>query len=338
MQSNILHNLAVPISAGVIVDKLILAKRDAWALSVRLSSGLDSPLLAAFLWSVPQLGCSQLMAGNFPLGEPLSYGVIIGDGQRVSSINPLLTEWLFCRKVLPSGSCAFVTLGNGQTAPKWRANLRSNSSAADILAVMGLPALLFATAFLTAVTSVSYYSALFIGCLYLSTLLSNLYLAGQSCNTWAGYTSDTQETRMLVVAPSDRWAVLHGPRNLIKMATTGSHTDQSPSILRGMGQYMLIFVVLSAALLSGASFLDGLYISCVVILMQVLTSIRANLIVRSLVIRGAAIKETGIKVYRRRADLIGELSEAVTSDAWAYESGLLSRRYVPESHKLISSD
>lgn len=338
MSSEILTNFAVPISAGVIVDKLILAKDDAWAFSVRLSSNVHPPLLAAFLWSVPQLGCSQLMTANFPLGESLSYGVIIGDGQKVSSINPLLTEWLFCRRLLSSGSCVFVTLNNGQKSANWQVDLRPTSSPVDVLAVMGPPALLISTAFLTAVTSVRYFSALFIGCIYLSTLVSNLYLAGQSGNTWAGYTSDTEKARMLVIAPGDRWAVLSGPRNLIKMATTSSHTGQRSSVLRGVGQYMLTFVVLSTALLSGANFLDGLYLSCVVILMQCLTSIRANLVTRSPIIRGAAIKEIEVKAYRRRADLISELSEAATSDAWAYESGLLSRRYSPESYKRIIVD
>jgi hypothetical protein len=163
--------------------------------------------------------------------------------------------------------------------------------------------------------------------LYHATLLTNLHLALQSQNPWAGFTKDTQQAQILLLAPNDRWAVLSGPRNLLKMVTTGSHIDQRPSWLRGAGPYLLVAVVLSASLLQGATVLDGTYIVVCLALIYIFTKFRASNTGEEPVIRRVKLTGVGRKTYGRRAELVTELSQNATSDAWAYESGLLTRRF-----------
>lgn len=99
--SSVWQKFSIAILAGVVVDKLLLAEHDAWAFAVRLSNQNYHPFLSAFLWTLPQVGSAQLMTKNFHVGKPYTHGVVVGDGQTVTSIIPLLTEWLFCRQTVP---------------------------------------------------------------------------------------------------------------------------------------------------------------------------------------------------------------------------------------------
>ncbi len=138
---------------------------------------------------------------------------------------------------------------------------------------------------------------------------------------------------MLVLAPNDRWAVLSGPRNLVKTITTGSHINQRPSWVEGAGQYFLLATILSAAFLEGATTSDAVSLVLVFLLLHVAAGFRAQSINKIPSIRGISVVDAGKKVYGRRADLVNELSQGAMSDAWAYDSGLLTRRYIPEESK-----
>ncbi|KAH9206293.1 hypothetical protein DL95DRAFT_397037 [Leptodontidium sp. 2 PMI_412] len=138
---------------------------------------------------------------------------------------------------------------------------------------------------------------------------------------------------MLVLAPHDRWAVLSGPRNLVKTITTGSHINQRPSWLEGAGQYVLVVTILSAAFLEGATISDAIFLVLVLLLLHGVTGLRARNINKTPSIRGVSVVDVGQKSYGRRANLVNELSQGAMSDAWAYDSGLLTRRYIPEESK-----
>ncbi|KAE8450596.1 hypothetical protein EG329_005940 [Mollisiaceae sp. DMI_Dod_QoI] len=325
--------------AGVLVDKLVLAKPDVWAFAARMSGGCAHPFWSALLWTLPQFGSSQITSDNFPLGEPHAYGVIVGDGQKVTSINPILTQWLFRSRTVATGTCCFTTLMPGTPtleAKRGHANAMPQpdfSGPDDWLALAGPAVTISVLLLLCAVSSISFYSALFVVCLYLATLLSNIHLATQSQNAWAGFAQDTEQIQMLVLAPDDRWAVLSGPRNLVKTVTTGSHINQRSSWLEGAGQYILVAVILSAALLEGATIADAMFLAFSLVLFHVVAHGRAKIVNKNPLIRGVSVVDTDRKIYGRRADLVNELSQAHVSDAWAYDSGLLTRRYIPAEAK-----
>ena len=338
MSSNIWQEFRIAVVAGVVVDKLRLSKGDAWALAAHSSNNRSHSLWSVLLWSMPLLGSSQLMVENFQMGEPRAYGIIVGDGQEVSAINPLLTEWLFNRSIIPTGTCRFGNLTYGGSIRGQQNSLVRLARRHEIFSVAGITFTILILAFSGIVTSVSYFSPLFFFFLYVATLISNFYLASQSRNPWAGFTSDADTVQMLILAPGDRWAVLSGPRNLVKIITTGSHIDQHPSWIKGFGQYLYVAVLLSAGFLQHASLRDGVYIGCFLSLTTAAAWVRAGNFGNNPTIRGVTVSCVGEKMYSRRANLIEELSDMAKSDAWAYDSGLLTRRYVPEKRAVINGD
>lgn len=340
MPSNLLQEFRVSITAGVVLDKLNLAKGDAWTMAAHLSNNKRYPSFSALLWSMPLLGSCQLMIQNYQMGEPHAYGVIVGDGQKVSAINPLLSEWLFNRRTIPTGTCVFGTLSYDGSA-RWQhpsGDLARLSRRRDIYAMTGLPITVLLLGFLGLRSSISYLSPLFLIFPYLATVVSNLYLASQSQNLWAGFTSDIEKVQILILAPGDRWATLSGPRNLIKIITTGSHIDQQPSLMRNSGQYLLVAVLLSVGFLKSATLLDGVYIGCAFCLTTTVAWVRTLVFGQRTTIRGVSVLYAGQKAYRRRADLIEELSDKGKSDAWAYDSNLLTRRFISDRPTSLVTD
>ena len=334
MSGSVAQEFRVSVIAGIFVDKLLLAKDDAWALAVWLSNGRRYPFWSALFWSIPQLGSSQMLVSNYAMGEELAYGVVVDDGQLVSNLNPLLTEWLFCKNVIPSGSCLFLNLtsrrpfnGSERQAP---GACFLHSEYTPLL--LGPIFILLILTFLIINPSL-YFSILFLACIYLASLISNLFLAHQSSDSWAGYTKDFEMSRMLILAPGSRWAVLSGPRNLIKQATVGSHIMQRPSWIAHLGELLVVLVVLSAALLAGSSMLHGMYLICFFGFLQIGSWKRAEIISQTPRICNAWISRSCMKSFGRRAELIEELSTSLMSDAWAYDSGLLTRRYLSAKSK-----
>ncbi|KAH9206294.1 hypothetical protein DL95DRAFT_397038, partial [Leptodontidium sp. 2 PMI_412] len=126
-----------------------------------MSAGSRHPLLASLLWTVPQLGSSQIAIDQFSMGEDRAYGIIVGDGQKVTSLNPILTEWLFHGHTIATGNCLFVTLhlNSQQTAEKMGRNKSKLSSAVasgDSMAYIGAPLTSSVLLFLYIVSSISY--------------------------------------------------------------------------------------------------------------------------------------------------------------------------------------
>jgi hypothetical protein len=329
--TNLASNFRIVIIAGVVADKLELVDEDSWALAARQSNSNEC-FWHAFLWSVPRLGSTLSMTHGFPTGVLGAFGVIVGDGQVVSSINPLLTEWIFGLHKLGSGDCLWINLGSESTTVwrSWSSEDRAGthksmkeSPLQRILSISGPIIAIWAMITLTASTSISYYSALFIGTLYLATIISNLTLSSLWRDQWARFTKDIEKISMLIIAPGDRWAVVSGPRNLVKTLSTGHHT----------GQIMHVVLVLSAGFLQGATYQDGVIVAGAVLVMSVVARIRAKTFIHRPRIRGVTIKDSRCKSYGRRAELIEELSETANSDAWAYDAGLLTRRYVPHQEK-----
>jgi hypothetical protein len=218
--TNLASNFRIVIIAGVVADKLELVDEDSWALAA-LQSNSNECFWHAFLWSVPRLGSTLSMTHGFPMGVLGAFGVIVGDGQVVSSINPLLTEWIFGLHKLGSGDCLWINLGSESTTVwrSWSSEHRAGthksmkeSPLQRILSISGPIIAIWAMITLTASTSISYYSALFIGTLYLATIISNLTLSSLWRDQWAGFTKDIEKISMLIIAPGDRWAVVSGPR------------------------------------------------------------------------------------------------------------------------------
>ena len=339
MPSTLLQEFRVSIVAGIVVDKLELAKNDAWTLAAHSSNQQSRSLWSSVLWSMPLLGSSQLMLKNFPMGEPRAYGVIVGDGQEVSAINPLLTEWLFNNRTIPTGTCIFGTLTYEGSTRGWQGfeDLAILFRRHSIFALAGLPLTILVLVILGFISSISYFSPMFIAILYVATAISNFYLTSQSQNSWAGFTGDTEKVQILILAPGDRWATLSGPRNLIKLVTTGSHIDQHPSSIKNAGQYMLVAVLLSTGFLQSATLLDGIYICCSLGIFTAAAWTRAERFGQNPRIRGVNISYNRQKTYTRRANLVEELSASGKSDAWAYDSNLLTRRFVSETSRTLTN-
>jgi hypothetical protein len=342
--TDITSNFTIPVIAAIVLDKIELNKIDAWALATRLSNPGNRGLIDALSWSMPLLGTSQLMIRGYAMGDPNSYGVIVGDGQIVSSLNPLITEWLFGLHTIPSGSCLWVNLAAGTIPTRgWEMDEKHSLKVASPvirgkIALIGPIATLLAIALLAGLTSISYFSVLFLGILYMASIWSNLVLAGKCDNTWAGFVNDKENVKMLVIAAGDSWAVLSGPRNLVKTITTGSHITQKSPLWEDLGQYILVFVLLSAGLLQGATRLDGMLIGVVLLVFAAISNMRAKQSIKHPVIRGVSIREAWQKPYARRADLVNELSQHGSSDAWAYDARLLTRRYVPADTPKTAQD
>lgn len=332
--SNVWQDFSIVVAAGVIVDKLVLAKEDIWALAVQLSSNQSrySPYWTASLWTIPQLGSSQLMAADYPMGEVETYGIVVGDGQKVSSMNPILMEWLFNRHIIPSGSCLFANLVTPvqENSTKWnvKQNHGSSSLHGSSLAKSSPLMVVIVVMTLSGLCSTPQAPVLFIGSLYVATAVSNIHLATRSYNNWSGITKDTERINMLILGPADRWAVQTGSRGLVKRITTGSHKNQSSSFLGNIGDYLLVMVVLSAGFLNGATVLDGALIALALLLLHLFARLRVKVIHKSPTIRGVQVIESDMKRYSRRVELVSDLSGKEMSDAWAYESGLLTRRYI----------
>ena len=340
MSSSVSADFRISVVMAIIVDKLVLAKDDAWAMAAHSSNKKHQPFLSTLLWSMPLLGSSQLMVGNFQMGEPRAYGIIVGDGQEVSAINSLLGEWLFKRRTIPSGTCIFgkLTYGGFTRGYQRSDNSRYSSHWPESLSMAGLPITTLVLVFLGTMSSMSYLLPLFFFFLYVATFLSNYYLALQSQNAWAGFTGDAEEVQILIIAPGDRWAALSGPRNLIKIITTGSHVDQHPSVIKHAGQYILVAVLLSTGFLQQATLLDGVYAGCGLGFVTAAAWARAEIFGRNTTIRGVRVSYVRRTIYKRRADLIEELSRIGKSDAWAYDSKLLTRRFVSGNTSAVVRD
>ena len=63
------------------------------------------------------------------------------------------------------------------------------------------------------------------------------------------------------------------------------------------------------------------------------SNVRSRVLGESPMMRRVRITYVRKKKYRRRADLVEELSRKTNSDAWAYDCNLLTRRYISEKHK-----
>ncbi|KAF2653994.1 hypothetical protein K491DRAFT_493186 [Lophiostoma macrostomum CBS 122681] len=328
MDSRIWDGFGVSIAAAAVVDKLALSRDDTWALASSLGS-TGRPILFSVLWTVPQLGSSQFLAQRVPLGKSGIEGVIIGDGHRLSFVNPVLTEWIFARHTIPSGSCLFATV----TLRREHAKRKHEIAPEKLLQSFGLPFTVLMCLFFYATTTHATPIIMFYGGLYASTLTLNVYLALQTAGFWAGFTGDAELSRLLILAPNDAWTVLSGPRDAIKIVTTGSHVGNLPSRIPGLGQFILVLLILSTALLRDATWKDGLILLVALFATHLFSYKRAASLSTSPTIRRVGLTENCIKAYQRRAELISALSASQNSDTWAYDSGLLTRKYRPPKDK-----
>ncbi|KUJ23778.1 uncharacterized protein LY89DRAFT_726838 [Mollisia scopiformis] len=163
--------------------------------------------------------------------------------------------------------------------------------------IIGLLITLVALVIIITASSISYFAGGFLLVLYHAILLANLHLALQSQNPWAGYTKDTQQAQILLLASNDR----------IECRSKAIVATGSGAIPASCGGAVCLAPTGSNSIGWDVASNTG----------------------EEPVIRRVKLTGVGRKTHGRRAELVTELSQNATSDAWAYESGLLTRKFNP---------